>query len=178
MALTPWKVLRSRHIHPRYRLDTVELANGKTFEPMVCEFRSWANVLALTEANEVVLVRQYRHGVRETLLELPGGIVDDGESPLEGARRELMEETGYSAKNIVEVGRIYPNPAFQHNTLFCYLATNVEDVGGQHFDDTEDIEVHLMPLDKLITLAKSGKFLHALHVAVLFQALAYLGRIQ
>lgn len=178
MALTPWKVLSSRHIHPRYRLDTVELANGKTFEPMVCEFRSWANVLALTKNNEVVLVRQYRHGVQEALLELPGGIVDDGENPLEGVRRELMEETGYAAQNIVEVGRIYPNPAFQHNTLFCYIATGAEKVGEQHFDETEEIEVHLMPLDDLVEMAKRGEFLHALHVAVLFQALAYLQRVQ
>lgn len=177
MPITPWKILNSRHIHPRFRIDTVELASGRTFEPVVLEFRSWANVLALTKNNEVVLVKQYRHGVQEDLLEFPGGIVDDGESPLEGIRRELMEETGYSAENIVEVGRIYPNPALQHNTLFCYVATDVEKVGEQHFDDTEEIEVQLLPLDELIELAKSGKFLHALHVAVLFQALAFLKRV-
>ncbi|MCL4272992.1 MAG: NUDIX hydrolase [Anaerolineales bacterium] len=177
MPITPWKILSSRHIHPRFRIDTVELASGRTFEPVVLEFRSWANVLALTKNNEVVLVRQYRHGVQEDLLEFPGGIVDDGESPLEGIRRELMEETGYSAENIVEVGRIYPNPALQHNTLFCYLATDVEKAGEQHFDDTEEIEVQLVPLEELIELAKSGKFLHALHVAVLFQALAFLKRV-
>lgn len=177
MPITPWKILNSRHIHPRFRIDTVELASGRTFEPVVLEFRSWANVLALTKNNEVVLVKQYRHGVQEDLLEFPGGIVDDGESPLEGIRRELMEETGYSAENLVEVGRIYPNPALQHNTLFCYVATDVEKIGEQHFDDTEEIEVQLLPLDELIELAKSGKFLHALHVAVLFQALAFLKRV-
>lgn len=177
MPITPWKILNSRHIHPRFRIDTVELASGRTFEPVVLEFRSWANVLALTKNNEVVLVKQYRHGVQEDLLEFPGGIVDDGESPLEGIRRELMEETGYSAENLVEVGRIYPNPALPHNTLFCYVATDVEKVGEQHFDDTEEIEVQLLPLDELIELAKSGKFLHALHVAVLFQALAFLKRV-
>jgi ADP-ribose pyrophosphatase len=178
MSLTPWKILSSRHIHPRFRLDTVELSNGKTFEPMVFEFRSWANVLALTKNNEAVLVKQYRHGVRENLLELPGGVVDDGESPLDGARRELMEETGYSAENIVEVGCIYPNPAIQHNRLFCYVATDVEEVGSQHLDESEEIEVHLVPLDDLIGMVKNGGFLHALHVAVLFQALVYLDQIK
>lgn len=177
MSLTPWKILSSRHIHPRFRLDTVELANGKTFEPMVFEFRSWANVLAITKNNEVVLVKQYRHGVRENLLELPGGVVDEGEDPLEGARRELMEETGYSAKNIVEVGRIYPNPAIQHNTLFCYVATDVEKIGVQHLDEAEEIEVHLVPLDDLVEMVRRGEFRHALHVAVLFQALVHLGRV-
>ena len=178
MSLTPWKIISSRHIHPRFRLDTVELAGGKTFEPMVFEFRSWANVLALTKNNEVVLVKQYRHGVQENLIEFPGGVVDDGESPLEGVKRELMEETGYSADNIVEVGRIYPNPAIQHNTLFCYVATDVEKVGEQHFDETEEIEVHLVPLDELVEMARCGEFRHALHVAVLFKALAHLGRVQ
>ena len=177
MSLTPWKILSSRHIHPRFRLDTVELANGKTFEPMVFEFRSWANVLAITKNNEVVLVKQYRHGVQENLLELPGGVVDEGEDPLEGARRELMEETGYSAKNIVEVGRIYPNPAIQHNTLFCYVATDVEKIGVQHLDEAEEIEVHLVPLDDLVEMVRRGEFRHALHVAVLFQALVHLGRV-
>jgi len=177
VSLTPWKILDSQYIHPRFRIDKVELANGKTFEPIVFEFRSWANIVALTKNDEVVLVKQYRHGVRENLLELPGGVVDDGESPLEGVRRELMEETGYSAKNIVEVGRIYPNPAIQHNTLFCYVATDVEKIGEQHFDETEEIEVHLMPLGDLIEMARQGNFRHALHVAVLFQALAYLKRI-
>ena len=177
MSLTPWKIVSSRHIHPRFRLDTVELANGKTFEPMVFEFRSWANVLAITKNNEVVLVKQYRHGVQENLLELPGGVVDEGEDPLEGARRELMEETGYLAKNIVEVGRIYPNPAIQHNTLFCYVATDVEKVGVQHLDEAEEIEVHLVPLDDLVEMVRRGEFRHALHVAVLFQALVHLGRV-
>lgn len=178
MSLTPWRILSSRHIYPQFRMDTVEVANGSTFEPFVFEFRNWANVVALTKTNEVVLVRQYRHGVREALLELPGGVIDDGESPLEGARRELMEETGYSVGNIVEVGRIYPNPAIQENTLFCYLATGVEPTGSQHFDETEEIEVHLVPLDEVIEMARRGEFRHALHVAVLFQALAHLGRVK
>lgn len=178
MSLTPWKVLSSRHIRPRFRIDKVQLSNGKTFEPMVFEFRNWANVLALTKNNEVVLVKQYRHGVQESLLELPGGIIEDDEDPLDGARRELMEETGYLAKDIVEVGRIYPNPAIQHNTLFCYVATDVEPLGQQHFDETEEIEVHLVPLEELIEMTRRGEFRHALHVAVLFQALAHLGRVK
>lgn len=177
MALNPWKILDSHYIHPRFRIDKVELVNGKVFEPVVFEFRNWANVVALTKDNEVVLVRQYRHGVREFSLEFPGGIVDDDENPLEGVRRELMEETGYSVGNIVEVGRIYPNPAIQHNTLFCYFATDAELTGSQHFDETEEIEVHLVKLDELLQMVKRGEFRHALHVAVLFRALAYLGRV-
>ena len=177
MTLTPWKIVDSQYVHPRFRVDTVELANGKTFKPFVFEFRSWANIVAITKNNEVVLVKQYRHGVQEALLELPGGVVEDEENPLVGAGRELMEETGYSVNNIVEVGRLYPNPAIQHNTLYCYLATDAELTGEQHFDETEEIEVQLVPLDELLEMVKQGKFMHALHVAVLFQALIYLKRI-
>lgn len=177
MSPTPWKILGSEYIHPRFRVDTVELANGKTFKPFVFEFRSWANIVALTKDNKVVLVKQYRHGVQESLLELPGGVVEDEENPLAGAARELMEETGYSTGKIVEVGRLYPNPAIQHNTLYCYLATDVELTGEQELDEAEDIEVHLVPLDELIEMTREGRFIHALHVAVLFIALMHLKKI-
>lgn len=178
MPIKPWKILESNYLRPTIRLDTCELPNGKVFEPMVLEFRTWANVLAITKDKQAVLVKQYRHGVQGVLLELPGGVVDDGEDPLDGAKRELMEETGFAAGNMIEVGRIYPNPAIQNNQLFCFLATDVEMTGEQHLDDTEEIEVQLVPLDELIEMAKSGKFLHALHVAVLFQALAHMNRIK
>lgn len=177
MSITPWKILESRHPFPKFRMDTCELPNGKPYKSYVLEFDAWANVVAITKTNEVVLVKQYRHGVQEVLLELPGGVVNSGEDPLEGAKRELMEETGYAAENIIEVGRIYPNPAIQQNTLYCYLAMDAEKVGEQHLDESEDIEVQLIPLDELIEMAVSGKFLHALNVAVLFQVLAYLKRI-
>lgn len=177
MSITPWKILKSRQLFPKFRMDSCELPSGKPYKAYVFEFDAWANVVAITKNNEVVLVKQYRHGVQEVLLELPGGVVDDGENPLEGAKRELMEETGYSAGTIIEVGRLYPNPAIQQNTLYCYLATDVELTGEQHLDDAEEIEVQLVPLEELIEMTRQGKFLHALNVAVLFQALAYLKRI-
>ena len=177
MSITPWKILKSRQLFPKFRMDSCELPSGKPYKAYVFEFDAWANVVAITKNNEVVLVKQYRHGVQEVLLELPGGVVDDGENPLEGAKRELMEETGYSAGTIIEVGRLYPNPAIQQNTLYCYLATDVELTGTQHLDEAEEIDVQLVPLEELIEMARQGKFLHALNVAVLFQALAYLKRI-
>lgn len=177
MSLTPWKILESRHPLPKFRVDTCELPSGKPYKAFVLEFDSWANVVALTKNNDVVLIRQYRHGVQEISLELPGGVVDAGEDPLEGAKRELLEETGYGGGTIIEVGRIYPNPAIQHNTLYGYLVTDVEWMGEQDLDDSEEIEVTLVPLNELIEMVKRGEFKHALNVAVLFQALAHLGRI-
>ena len=178
MTIKPWKVLETSYFRPRFRMDRVELANGNLLDATIFEFRSWANIVALTKTGEVVLVRQYRHGVREVLLEFPGGVVEDGEDPLEGAKRELLEETGYTASQWVEVGRLYPNPALQTNTLYCYLALDAGKVSGQSLDAGEDIEIHLMPLDELIELAKRGEFPHALMNSVLFSVLAILGRVK
>ena len=178
MTIKPWKVLETSYFRPRFRMDRVELANGNLLDATIFEFRSWANIVALTKTGEVVLVRQYRHGVREVLLEFPGGVVEDGEDPLEGAKRELLEETGYTASQWVEVGRLYPNPALQTNTLYCYLALDAGKVSGQSLDAGEDIEIHLMPLDELVELAKRGEFPHALMNSVLFSVLAHLGRVK
>jgi ADP-ribose pyrophosphatase len=177
MPNQPWKILESSYMRPKFRIDKCELPNGKVFEPMVIEFGTWANVLAITKNQEAVLVKQYRHGVQEVLLEFPGGIVEEGEDPLEGVKRELLEETGYSSNNIVEVGMFYPNPAFQTNRLFCFLALDAEEVGFQHLDESEDIEVELVPLDELVAMTKRREFLHGLQVATLFHALAHLNRI-
>ena len=176
--ITPWKILSSRYLFPKFRSDKCELPNGKPYKAFVMEFDSWANILPVTKDDQVVLIRQYRHGVQEVLYELPGGVVEEGEDPLEGAKRELMEETGYAAGNLIEVGRIYPNPAIQKNTLYCYLATDVKWVGEQHLDESEEIEVHLVPFDEMVEMAKDGRFVHALNVAVLFRVLAYMGRIK
>jgi ADP-ribose pyrophosphatase len=177
MYIKPWKILESTYLYSRFRLDKCELPNGKILEPIVLEFRAWANVLAITKDKQAVLVKQYRHGVQEVLLELPGGIVEDGEEPLAGIRRELLEETGYTASNIIEVGRLYPNPALQTNQLYCFLALDVEKVDEQNLDDGEDIEVQLISLGDLLLMVGNGDFPHALNIAVLFKALAYMDRI-
>jgi len=174
MSLKPWKVLESSYLRPRLRLDKVELPNGKFLDAIIFELSSWANILALTKDREAVLIKQYRHGVQEVLWEIPGGVVEDGEDPLEGVKRELLEETGYTASEFIQVGALYPNPAFQTNTMYCYLALNAEKVTGQSLDEGEDIEVHLVPLDELVAMAQRGEFPHALQVAALFQALTYL----
>ena len=177
MPITPWKILESSYLRPGFRVDKCEVVNGIIFEPVVFEYGPWANVLALTKNNEAVLVRQYRHGVQDVLLELPGGMVDEGEAPLEGARRELLEETGYASDRILAVGHFHPNPASHSNTLHCFIALDVEKVAEPHLDATEELEVQLIPLEELIEMTRRGEFLHALHAAVLFRGLLHLNRI-
>ena len=177
MPIKPWKVLETSYFRPRFRIDKCELSNGNLLDATIFEFRAWANVVALTKNNEVVLVTQYRHGICDNVLEFPGGVVEDGEDPMDGAKRELLEETGYTSSRMIQIARLYPNPALQTNALYCFLAPDAEKVGGQNLDSGEDIEVALVPLDQLVDLAKRGEFPHALMTAVLFYTLAYMERI-
>lgn len=176
MPVTPWKVLETSYVRPGFRVEKCELPNGKYLDATILEFRPWANVIALTPDNEVVLIRQYRHGVREILWEIPGGVIDDGEDPQEGIRREFLEETGYAASEFILTGKLYPNPAIETNSMYCFLALDVKKVDAQNLDAGEDIDVHLVPLNELIEMAENGGFPHALQVAALFLALSYLNK--
>ncbi len=178
-----WKVLESRQVIKdkwlSLRADKCQLPNGHILEPCyVMEYRAWVNVVALTKNQDVVLVREYRHGIQKTLLELPGGTTDPEDvSPLAAIKRELLEETGFTSETFIETGRLSPNPATHNNILHCFLATNVEQVDKPKLDDTEQIDLVLMPLQKVIELAANGGLLQALHVASLFFALLRLGRV-
>jgi 8-oxo-dGTP pyrophosphatase MutT (NUDIX family) len=174
MSIKPWKILESTYLRKKIRLDKCELPNGKILEPIVFEFQTWVAVLALTKNQEVLLIKQYRHGIQDVIWEFPGGVVDEGESPLEGVRRELLEETGYTTDKIIEVGKFFPDPSLQSNKMYAFLALDVEKVAIQHLDDAEEIEVCPTPLEEVVRMAKEGELSNALQVAVLFYALAYM----
>ena len=179
MPLKPWKILSSKHIYKHVRIDQCELADGKVIEGFVLDYDGdWVTVVALTPDQQVVMERQYRHGIQRTILEIPGGAMDpEDASPLDGGRRELLEETGYSSDNFIQIGKVPPNPANQTNSIYYFLALDARKVAGQHLDATEEIEVVLKPLEEVIRMAKNGELLHSLQVSALFFALAYLNRI-
>jgi len=184
----PWKVISSKVIldNPWFpvQADTVEIANGKVMEDFYLVTPSdWCFVVALTADNDIVLVKQYRHGVEKTLLQLPGGFIDaeDGdvavEAALKGAKRELLEETGYVTDDFIHLGSISGNTARYRNQAHLFLAQNVGRVSEQMLDEMEDIEVVLMPFKDFATKAFASEVEHAHDMAAIFLTLNYLGKI-
>lgn len=125
----------------------------------------WINVIALTEDSEVVLVEQYRHGIDETTLEIPGGMVDEGEEPIEAAKRELLEETGYESNQWEYLGKVSSNPAILSNFTHLYLAGECVKTSPQQTDGHEDIKVHQLPLEEFLSLVDKGVIHHSIVVA-------------
>jgi ADP-ribose pyrophosphatase len=179
MAVRPWKILSSKYIHKNVRIDECELADGKTISGFVLDYGvDWVTVVALTKDDDVVMIRQYRHGIQRTILELPGGAMDPEDSNAEAAaRRELLEETGYTSGHFIEIGNVYPNPANQTNRVHSFLALQAEKISDQDLDDTEEIEVELKPLELVIGMAKTGELVQSMQVSAIFFTLAYLNRI-
>jgi len=177
MAVQPWKVLESSYLKKNIRIDRCETSTGKIVEPVIFEYGTWVAVVALTKQQEVLLIKQYRHGLGRILLELPGGGADEGEEPIAAARRELLEETGYASEHMIEVGRVSPNPASHTNMVHFYLALDVEKVCDQSLDETEEIDVFRVPFDEAILAMRNGEILASLYISAFFFALCHLNRI-
>ena len=167
---TVWPLLSSRVLGD-YRVFTVRgertrsPRSGLPHDFFVLDCPDWANVVALTPRNEVVLVRQFRAGTRSITLEIPGGSVEKGESAARAARRELREETGYSARAWERIGVVHPNPAIQGNRCSTYLATGCRPVGDLIPDEGEDLAVELVPLRRIPDLIRKGRITHSLVIA-------------
>ncbi|HEV2704907.1 MAG TPA: NUDIX hydrolase [Pyrinomonadaceae bacterium] len=150
-----FRVRRDISLNPR---------DGRAHDFYVIEAPDWINVVPLTAAGEVVLIEQYRHGTDEVTLEIPGGMVDPGETPRESAARELLEETGYEATELVALGRTRPNPAIQDNWIHTFLARDVQFRGAPSFAGTEHTVTRLVPLARIPSLIADGRITHSLVV--------------
>ena len=131
--------------------------DGKRSGFYVIECPNWVNIIALTPEKDVVLVDQYRYGTEEILMEIPGGIIDGDEDPELAAKRELLEETGYSSDNWVLLGKSLPNPAMQNNSTYHYLALDCEKTAETAFDEHESLVTKLKPLSEIGKLVKQGE---------------------
>jgi ADP-ribose pyrophosphatase len=145
-----------------HRLGARSPRTGAERPVSVLEAGDWTNVVALTPDDRVILVRQFRHGTRDFTLEIPGGMVDKGETPAQAAARELREETGYAGDGPVHLGIVTPNPAILDNRCHTYLFENCRRIGEPELDQGEDIEVLTHCLADIPTLIQSGGIDHAL----------------
>src|SRR5690554_1158767 len=182
MSELHWKVLKSEYLVRApwavLRKDTCVMPGGHEVpEYYVLEYPNWVNVVAVTADQQFILVRQYRYGVADTVLEIPGGVIDEGESPDEAVRRELLEETGYAFQSFEKLCELYPNPATSNNITTSYLATGGVLVQDQKLDAQEEIEVLTVSADELKELLFTNQFGQALHASALFYALKQLGLI-
>jgi 8-oxo-dGTP pyrophosphatase MutT (NUDIX family) len=177
-----WRRVRSKEIADcrvfQVREDLFR-RNGDDAEHnfFVIENPDWVNIIALTTDEKVVLIEQFRHGTEEMILEIPGGMIDKNEEPEEAARRELAEETGYVADNLVFIGKSRPNPAIQNNTIYHFLATNCQKTSETDFDEHESVAARLVPLGDVRKLIEDGKITHALAVAGFYYLALYRNKL-
>ncbi|MDJ0973315.1 MAG: NUDIX hydrolase [Planctomycetota bacterium] len=169
----PWTTLDETHLHD-CRVFTVEETHaraprtGATHTFYRLRAPDWINVIPLTPENEVVMVRQFRHGSRDVTLEIPGGMVDPGETPAEAAARETREETGYEAERYELIGAVNPNPALFDNTCHTFLAPGARRVGPIQNEGAEETTVVRIPLAEIQDRMRAGEITHALVIAAFY----------
>lgn len=170
-----WKVLESQQLVNRgvwmnLRMERVQLPSGSIVpEWFILEFPDWVNVIAITRDGRFVMEDQYRHALGKTGFELVAGVIDPGETPLEAARRELMEETGFGGGRWEHFMTVSPNPTNHTNLCHTFLATDVERLSDQNLEATEDIHIDIFTHDEVLQLLSEGQFIQALHAAPLWK---------
>lgn len=175
-----WEIISSDYIHRRpwgtLRSDTVKLPSGFVKkEYYVLEYPSWVNMVAITEDRKILFVRQYRHGAQKIMLELPAGVVEANEPPELAAKRELLEETGYSFDSIEQICELYANPATSGNLTYTYLLRGGKKTHSQQLDDSEDIEIVPLSIEEAKSLLLNNQIGQSLHASALFYCLHKIG---
>ena len=166
IMIHPWPVVHSSKSSYRiFNLRTdraVSPRTGQAHDFYILESAPWVNIIPITPENKVVFIRQYRHGIQDTTLEVPGGLVESYDDPQSAALRELQEETGYKGQDIHFLGKVHPNPAIQDNECHSFVVWNVEQTGLQDLDAKEDIETLLYPLSDIPHMIHSRQITHSL----------------
>jgi 8-oxo-dGTP pyrophosphatase MutT (NUDIX family) len=167
MPVEPWEILESSVLHETsvFTLER-ELCrhprSGVVHPFYVIDVDDWVNILPITPGGEVVLLRQWRQGLKDFCIEIPGGMADAGEAPADAAARELREETGYGFARLLSLGSVTTNPAIQNNRCWLYVAAGARPEGEATPEETEDIEVFTVPLAEALRMVDDGRIDHTM----------------
>ena len=177
-----WKVLNSEYLLQNewiaVRADRCEMGNGRLVDPYyIMESGDYVNIVPVTKAGEILMVRIYRHGVEQTLLETPGGLIDEGESPMAAARRELLEETGCDCAAMQLIGSGSPDPARMSCRAHYFLATGCVETAVPAWDEHEEMELLKLPIAEAKRMLFAGELVDSVQQSALFFALHALGEL-
>lgn len=167
MSVEKWQRVTSEQVADcrvfTVRKDLCENSrSGAKAEFFVVDNPDWVNIIPITNDGQVVLIEQFRQGIESVTLEIPGGMIDPDEQPSDCARRELLEETGYTADKFVYLGRSHPNPAIQSNWIYHFAALGCKKTSEVKFDEHEHIESKLVAQDEIATLIANEEITHSL----------------
>ena len=175
-VLKKWEIREQQYLIDnkwiKVRQDSVFTGKGIEIPDFyIIEYPNCINIIAITEDEEFILVRQYRHGIGEIHYELCAGNIENGENPLDAAKRELLEETGYCSDNWELYMKCAVNPSMITTFCYTYIARDVKRVSTQNLETTEDIDVYLLCKDELIQKINNGDIIQGIMLAPLLKFL-------
>jgi len=159
----------NKHQYFTARKDAYQLASGKIVDPyFVVELPESATAMAVTTDNQILLVKQYRHPVKQYSIELPGGFIVPNENPDDAIKRELLEETGYEFEEVYYLGTTAANPGVLDNFTKLYIAIGGKKVQAQELDANEEIDIMLKPIEEVKQMLSNSEFIQSMHALCLF----------